>query len=94
MYDPYDRPPKPQPGGAAAFAALLVGVAVGAAALLMATEPGKRLLAQFGERTEDWKAQAAAAVAETREKVVSSVEAESPSPSPSGDHGQQVRKNH
>lgn len=90
----YDRDPRSQPGGgAAAFAALLVGAALGAVALLLATEPGKRLLAQVGDRTEDWKAQAAAAIAETREKVVTSVEAETPPPPPSGDYGQQVRKN-
>ena len=89
-----DRNPQSQSGGAAAFAALLVGATLGAVALLLATEPGKRILAQFGDRTEDWKAQAAAAIAETRERVVTSVEAETPPPPPSsGDYGQQVRKN-
>ena len=90
----YDRDTQSQPGGGAtAFAALLVGAALGAVTLLLATEPGKRLLAQFGDRTEDWKAQAAAAIAEAREKVVTSVEAEAPPPPPPGDYGQQVRKN-
>ena len=90
----YDRDARSQPGGGAAAFALLVGAALGAVALLLATEPGKRILTQFGDRTEDWKAQAAAAIAETRERVVTSVEAETPPPPPSsGDYGQQVRKN-
>ncbi len=57
-------------------AALLLGLLAGAAALLLATKPGRHLLEQFSDRTEEWKAQAAAAVAETRETLVSSVEAE------------------
>ena len=89
----YDRDSQLQPSGGAALAALLIGAALGAVALLFATDPGKRILAQFGDRTEDWKAQAAAAIAETRERVVTSVEAETPPPPSSGDYGQQVRKN-
>ena len=63
-----------QPSTGAGAAALLLGLALGAAALLLATPQGKRFLEQFAGRTEEWKAQAAAALAESREKVVSSVE--------------------
>lgn len=88
----YDRDDIPQPGSSAlGIFALLMGAALGAAALLLTTKPGRRILEQAGDRTEDWKAQAAAAIAETREKVVSSVEAETP-PSPT-DPGPQVRRN-
>ena len=59
-------------------AALLLGLALGAAALLLATPQGKRLLEQASGLTEDWKAQAAAGLAETREKLVSSVENPAP----------------
>lgn len=86
-----DRDDEPQPGGSAlGLAALLMGVVAGAAALLLATKPGRRLLEQVSERAADWKAQASAAIAETREKVVSSVESEAPSPAPPGG---QVRQN-
>lgn len=64
------------PSSGLGAAALLLGLAVGAAALLLSTKPGQMLWAQMTDRAEDWKAQAAATVAETREKVVSSVEAE------------------
>ena len=70
-------------------AALLLGLVAGAAALLLATPPGQRLLEQFSDRTDEWKAQAAAAVAETREKVVSSVEAET---LPAPDSGGRIRE--
>ncbi len=86
----YDRDYESQPGSSAlGVVALLVGAALGAATLLLATKPGRRVLEQVGGRTEDWKAQAAAAIAETREKVVSSVESEAPPPP--FDPGQQVR---
>lgn len=65
------------PGGAAALT-LLLGLAAGAAALLLATPQGKRFLEQFAGRTEGWKAQAASALAESREKMVSSVESQAP----------------
>ncbi len=68
---------EPQSNGAAAFA-LLLGLAAGATALLLATPQGKRFLEQFAGRTEDWRAQAASALAESREKVVSSVESQTP----------------
>jgi len=84
----YQHPSAQTSSGGAAIA-LLLGLIAGAAALLLATEPGKRLLEQFSERTEEWKAQATAAVAETREKVVSSVEAET---LPDSDSGQRVRE--
>ena len=72
----YER--EPSSAGAAALT-LLLGIAVSAAALLYATPQGKRFLDQFAGRAEDWKAQAAAALAESREKVVSSVESQVPS---------------
>ena len=67
----------PQSGGAAAVA-LLLGLAAGAVALLLATPQGKKFLEQFAGRTEDWRASAASALAESREKVVSSVESQAP----------------
>jgi len=97
--DPQQYPGSQHPGPGAAVAALLLGLVAGAAALLLATKPGQRLMAQVSDRAEDWKAQAAAAVAETREKVVTSVEAEAPPASDSGpsdsgpsDGGQRVRE--
>lgn len=72
-----ERPPQPQSGGAAALA-LLLGLAASAAALLLATPQGKQFLAQFSGRTEAWKTAAASALAESREKMVSSVEAQVP----------------
>lgn len=89
-----ERDPQQHPDGSGVtVAALLLGLVAGAAALLLATPPGQRLLAQFSDRTEEWKAQAAAAVAETREKVVSSVEAETlPAPDPAHDSGGRVRE--
>ena len=75
MNNSNEREPSPTGTGAAA---LLLGVALGAAALLLATPQGKRLLEQFSGLTDDWKAQAAAALAESREKVVSSVENPAP----------------
>lgn len=81
-------------GNGIGIAALVLSAVVGAAALLLATKPGQRILEQFSDRAEDWKAQAAAAVAETREKVVSSVEAETPpSSDSSSDYSQRVREN-
>jgi len=65
-------------GNGAGPSALLLGVALGAVALLLATPQGKRLLEQFSGLSETWTAQAAAALAASREKVVSSVEAQAP----------------
>ena len=67
-----------QQSSAAAALTLLLGIAVSAAALLYATPQGKQFLEQFAGRAENWKAQAAATLAESREKVVSSVEAQAP----------------
>ena len=77
-------------GSSAGVAALLLGMLAGAAALVLSTPPGRRLLAQFSDRAETWTAQAAAAVAESREKVVSAVEAETPPDT--GDGSQRVRE--
>ncbi len=61
-------------GGGAGFAVLLLTAAAGAAAYLLATKPGRVLLDRFSGLAEEWKTQAAATLAETREKVVTSVE--------------------
>lgn len=61
-------------GGGAGLAVLLLSAAAGAAAYLLATKPGRALLDQFTGLAEEWKTQAAVSLAETREKVVSSVE--------------------
>ena len=82
----------PMPGGLG-LAAIVVGAVLGAAALLLSTKPGQRILEQAGLRADDWKAQAAATLAETREKVVSSVESDSSSSDTSNAPGPQVRKN-
>ena len=90
----YDRNENQSSGGGVGFAAVVVGVVLGAAAFLLNTKQGKQILEQVGIRTDDWKAQAAAALAETREKVVSSVEAEAPSSNDFSDKpGPQVRQN-
>ncbi len=75
--------------GSGVAVALLLGLIAGAAALLLATKPGQLLLEQFTDRAEEWKAQAAAAVAETRETLVSAVEAETP---PASDSGGRIRE--
>jgi hypothetical protein len=61
-------------GGGAGLAVLLLTAAAGAAAYLLATKPGRALLGQFSGLAEEWKTQAAATLAETREEVVTSVE--------------------
>ena len=74
-----------QPSSASGVAAaLLVALLAGAAALLLATKPGRHFVEQLTDRTEEWKAQAAAAVAESRETLVSSVEADTLPASDSG----------
>jgi len=90
----YERNDAQTPGGGLGLAAVVVGAVLGAAALLLSTKQGQRILEQIGVRADDWKAQAAATLAETREKVVSSVEAETPSSNdfPEGP-GPQVRQN-
>lgn len=72
-----ERQYQPQSNGAVALA-LLLGLAASTAALLLATPQGKQFLAQFAGRTEEWKMAAASTLAESREKVVSSVEAQVP----------------
>ncbi len=90
----YDRNENQSSGGGIGFTAAVVGVILGAAAFLLNTKQGKQILEQVGIRADDWKAQAAATLAETREKVVSSVEAETPPSSDSPDGpGPQVRQN-
>ena len=72
-----DRKQSPAGNGAGA-AALLLGVVAGGVALLLTTPQGKRLLEQLNGLSESWAAQAAAGLAESREKVVSSVESRVP----------------
>ena len=72
-----DRQYQPQSNAAVAVT-LLLGLAASAAALLLATPQGKQFLAQFAGRTEAWRASAASTLAESREKMVSSVEAQVP----------------
>ncbi len=73
-----ERPYPPQSNAAAAAVTLLLGLAASAAALLLTTPQGKQFLAQFAGRTEAWKLAAASTLAESREKMVSSVEAQKP----------------
>ena len=73
----YDYERSQSSAGAAALT-LLLGLAVSAAALLYATPQGRKLWEQLAGRTEEWKAQAASSLAESREKVVSSVESQAP----------------
>ncbi len=72
-----DRQYQPQSSAAVAVT-LLLGLAAGAAALLLATPQGKQFWEQFAGRTEAWKASAASTLAESREKMVSSVESQVP----------------
>lgn len=65
---------RPGPSAAAGVLALLLGIAVSAAALLLATPQGKKFLEMLPGRSEQWREQAASALAASREKVVSSVE--------------------
>ena len=84
-----ERDYQPNTSGSGAAVVLLLGLLAGAAALLLSTKPGQLLLEQFTDRAEEWKAQAAAAVAEKRETLVNSVEAET---LPAPDSGQRVRE--
>ena len=61
-------------GGGTGLTVLLLTAVAGADAFLLATKPGRALLDQFSGLAEEWKTQAAVTLAETREKVVSSVE--------------------
>ena len=64
---------------------LLMGLALGAAAaLLLATKPGQQVRDQIAQRAGDWKAQAADALAQGREKLIASVEEQTPSRPESG----------
>lgn len=78
----------PRRGAGAGLTALCLAALAGAAAYLLSTEQGRKLLAQAEARADDWQTRAAAAVAESREKVVSSVESKSPPPpdDPGGAH--------
>ena len=61
----------PGPGGVL----LLMGLALGAAAAaLLATKQGQQVRDQIASRAGDWKAQAADALAQGREKLIASVE--------------------
>lgn len=76
-YDDRQFEPQIQSNGAIAVA-LLLSLAASAAVLLLATPQGKQFLEQFAGRTEAWKASAASILAESREKMVSSVESRVP----------------
>ena len=90
----YERHDAQTSSGGFGLAAVVVGAVLGAAALLLSTKQGQRILEQVSVRADDWKAHAAAALAETREKVVSSVESESPASQDfSESPGPQVRRN-
>ena len=75
-------------GTSMGLTALCLAALAGAAAYLLSTEQGRKLMAQAGASADEWQTRAAAAVAETREKVVSSVESQSPPPpdDPGGAH--------
>ncbi|MCW3058338.1 MAG: YtxH domain-containing protein [Capsulimonas sp.] len=61
--------------GAAGLIAVVVGAAIGAvAALLLAPKSGKDLREEIASKAGNWKTHAADAIAEGRERVVSSVE--------------------
>jgi len=84
--NPYDN--NSRRGAGAGLAALCLAALAGAAAYLLSTEQGRKLMAQAESRADEWQTRAAAAVAESREKVVSSVESQSPPPpdDPGGAH--------
>jgi len=89
----YERDTSPAPGSGLGIAAVLAGAVLGAAALLLSTKQGQMLLEKLGVRADDWKSQAAAALAETREKVVSAVESQADPTDFSEGPGPQVRQN-
>jgi len=89
-----ERSEQPETVGGMGLTAVVVGVVLGAAALLLATKQGQRILEAAGVRADDWKALAAAALSESLEKVVSSVEAETSTPQDfSESPGPRVRHN-
>ena len=63
---------------------VMMGLALGAAvAVLLTTKEGRVVRDQITERAGDWKAQAAGALAEGREKLIASVEEQTaPRPEP------------
>ena len=79
-----DYPEREYQSNSAAAVALLLGLAAGAVTLLLATPQGKNFLEQFAGRTEAWKASAASALAESRERMVSSVESQGTPPEQEG----------
>ena len=62
----------------------MMGLALGAAAaVLLTTKQGQQVRDQIADRAGDWKAQAAGALAEGREKLIASVEEQTaPRPEP------------
>ncbi len=56
------------------LAVLMFGVLGAAAALLLSTKQGQQLRDDFVSRADDWKAQAAHTLSQTRERVIHSVE--------------------
>ena len=71
-----DRAPGPGPGGVLLLMSLALGAA---AALLLTTKPGQQAWEQIAGRADGWKTQAADAIAQGREKLIASVEEQTPS---------------
>ena len=71
----------PGPGGVLLLMSLALGAA---AALLLATKEGRQVREQIAHRAGDWKAQAADALAQGREKLIASVEEQTTPPPESG----------
>ena len=71
-----DDAPVPGPAGVLLLMSLALGAA---AALLLTTKPGQRVREQIVDRAGGWKAQAAEAISQGREKLIASVEEQAPS---------------
>ena len=78
--DDNNGPGGPGPGGLLVMMALALGAA---AAALLTTKEGRQVRDQIAGRAGEWKAQAAGALAEGRERLIASVE-EQTAPAPSG----------
>ena len=62
-------------GGGLGLAVLMFGLLGAAAAVLLSTKQGQQLRDDLLTRADDWKAQAAHTLSQTRERVINSVEA-------------------